>query len=51
MPRDAGVKLGALCLRYSEAIRFEALPNRIQQIHFFGSGEAFDLISQVAHWL
>jgi hypothetical protein len=51
MTCDAVIQLGALCVRQRQRLGFQAFPHRIQQFHLFGGGEAFYLISQIAHCL
>ena len=49
MPGDAVVKLRPLrvCQRYR--VRFQAFPDRIQQLGLLRWGEVFDLVPQIAH--
>ena len=49
MPSNAVIKFGPLGTRQRYCVRFQAFPNRIQQLCLLRSGEAIDLASQIAH--
>src|SRR5438132_10339667 len=49
MPLDAVIELRALRVRQRQCVGFQALPHHIQQFGFFGSGEIFYFMSQIAH--
>lgn len=51
MASDATVQLSALCVGEGCRVCFEAFPDRIEQLGFFGRGKAADLIPQIAHCL
>jgi len=51
MMLDAIIQLGALRVGQGQRIGFQALLGRIQQFRLFSGGEAFYLISQIAHCL
>ena len=49
MPSDAVLKLRPLRIRQRCRVRFQALPDRIQQFCLLGWGQAIDLASQIVH--
>jgi len=49
MPSDAVIKLRSLRIRQRSRIRFQALPDRIQQFCLLRRGQAIDLASQIVH--
>ena len=49
MPRNSEIKLRPLRIRQRRRIRFQALPDRIQQFRLLRSGQAINLASQIAH--
>ncbi len=51
MPTDSVIKLRPLRIRQRYRVRFQALPDRIQQFRLLRSGQAIDLASQIVHTL
>src|SRR5271165_5758813 len=49
MPGDAVIKLRPLRIRQRCRVRFQALPDRIQQFRLLRSGQTIDLASQIVH--
>jgi hypothetical protein len=51
MPGDAVIELRPLRIRQRCRVRFQALPDRIQQFGLLRGGQAIDLASQIVHTL
>ena len=49
MPGDSVIKLRPLRIRQRYRVRFQALPDRIEQFCLLRSGQAIDLASQIVH--
>ncbi len=49
MSSDSVIKLRSLRIRQRYCVRFQALPDRIQQFCLLRGGQAIDLASQIAH--
>src|SRR5450759_1587746 len=49
MPSDSVIKLRPLRIRQRYRVRFQTLPDRIQQFRLLRSGQAVYLASQIAH--
>ena len=49
MPSDSVIKLGPLSIRQRYRVRFQALPDRIQQFRLLRRGQTSDLASQIVH--
>ena len=49
MPGDSVIKLRPLRIRQRYRVRFQALPDRIQQFCLLRCGQAIDLASQIVH--
>ncbi len=49
MPGDSEIKLRPLRIGQRECVRFQTLPDGIQQFCLLRGGQAIDLASQIAH--
>ena len=49
MPSDTVIQFRPLRIRQRQSVRFQALPDRIQQLRLLRRGQAIDLASQVTH--